>query len=213
MQKNKIGFLTGIVGSTGTGKSCIVKSMIESLSNICVFDIQEEYGLKGLHEYYKENIIPTKFSVIPAYYDRLKFVRIVELSKGFTFVLEGSTGYIDNDFFKSKDGKRLISCIVAKRHYQKEGGGGNNYILVFHSVASIPKSLWPFIDFFFLFPTSEKNFESNEELINRAHEEVSRNVEIPYKDFKISDYRVVVRTPHGLKNLHYIANYTGKRIV
>jgi hypothetical protein len=210
-KQSNIGFLTVLVGATGTGKSSIAKEMFEDAPAGCVFDIQEEYGVQGLHEF-KQSVKPTKFSIHPAYYDREKFVRVVELTKGYTFALEESTGYIDNDFFKSKLGKRLIQCIVAKRHIQKESGGGNNYILVFHSVKSIPAQLWTFIDFMFLFPTVEKDFDSSDKLVMEAHSALDINKKIPFKNYEISDYRLIVRTLHGKSNLNYVNKYVSKRI-
>lgn len=210
-RQSKIGFLTVFVGATGTGKTSLAKKMFKNATHGCVLDIQQEYNERGLHTFQKGEK-PIKFSVEPAHYDIDKFVHIVELSKGYTFMLEESTGYVDSDFFKSKLGKRLITCIVSKRHIQKVSGGGNNFILIFHSVKSIPPKLWSFIDFFFLFPTVEKDFKSEEVLINKAHSVLDINKKIPFENYEISDYRVIVRTLHGKDNLEYINEHLDKKI-
>ena len=209
-KQSKIGFLTVIVGATGTGKTSIARDIFKDATHGCAFDIQQEYDLKGLHEFVRGEK-PIKFSVEPAYYEIEDYVRIIENSKGFTFLQEESTGYIDSHFFNSKIGKRLISCVVSKRHIQKESGGGNNYIFIFHSLKSVPPKLWTYIDFFFLFPTVEKDFDTSEPLILKAHSELDQDKRIPFKEYQISDYRVIVRTQHGKDNLEYISNYLTKR--
>lgn len=206
MGKIDIGFLTVIVGETGTGKSCIAKKMFKNAPSGCVLDVQEEYEVTPLNEL---NAYAPKFSLHPANYDMEEIVRIPELSKGFTFLYEESTGVIDSDFFRSKLGKRLVKSIVAKRHSQREVGGGNNFILIFHSTKSIPAQLWTFIDFMFIFPLSERD-SIDDGKITSAMSSIDLNKRIPWESWEISDYRLVLRTNLAKDNTWYVEDYLSK---
>lgn len=200
------GFLTVIVGETGSGKSCIAKDLLDESPHWCAFDVQDEYDVPALHEM---ETVQDKFKVSPVYNDVEDFVKVIQHSKRYTFLIEESTGFIDNDYFRSKKGKELISCIIAKRHIQKANGGGNNYIMIFHSAKSIPAKLWTYIDFLYLFPTVEKDFEQ-EPALNEMHAIVKDAPMIKFKTWEISDYRILVRTNHGKKNIKYIEKHKSK---
>jgi hypothetical protein len=210
-KQSKIGFLTVFVGPTGSGKTCLANELFEDAEYGCVLDIQEEYeDLEGLHVLIKENRSAKKFSMHPAYFEVEDFVNIVKISKNATFLLEESTGYVDVDFFRSKLGGKLIKEIVAKRQIQREVGGGNNFIFIFHSLNSIPPKLWNYIDFLVMFESIEREIKASEPAILAAQSELVNSHKIPFKNFKISDYRVIVRTNHGRDNLEYIEKFKSK---
>ena len=156
MGKIPIGFLTAIVGATGTGKSVVSHYILNKVRAAVVLDIQDEYKLPWISEKEKIDKLSPKVRISPELgHDTDTIQKIIKSCSGFTFFMEESTGYIDSDYFRSKEGKELIKLIVAKRHAQRVGGG-NNYVFVFHSLASIPPKLWPYIDFVFMFPTTEQ---------------------------------------------------------
>lgn len=204
--QSKTGFLTVFVGETGSGKSCLSQDLLEDAPKWCVLDVQDEIEDENIPSLHEMTAPADKFKISPAYNEVSDLVRVMQHTKGYTFLLEESTGFIDNDFFKSNLGKEMIKCVLSKRHTQKKVGGGNNYIFCFHSVKTIPDKLWTYIDFFYMFPSAERNMDTERGLME-IQEKIKNAPDVKFKDWYISPYGILVRTRHGQKNIHYIAKH------
>jgi hypothetical protein len=132
-------YLTCIVGSTGEGKSEVAKSLSKRADTLCVWDVQNEYGL----EEYSSN--PKRFCMIPTKNTIKDFIKLTCNTKGYTFICEEMTGY----FAKGQVPAEFINAMVAKRHSK------NRFVLIFHSLNSIPPAVWTFCDVLIMFRTED----------------------------------------------------------
>ena len=104
-----------VIGSTGTGKTNFIKNMISKINNkaTLIYDIQNEYGVGK----------PGDFDLFAE--------RATRLQNAF-IVFEEATIFLDS----RGSNKRLKEVLVSKRHT-------NNYVvLVFHSIADVPKYIF-----------------------------------------------------------------------
>lgn len=104
-----------IIGSTGTGKTKFVKSLINKVNPDCVFvyDVQNEYGVGKLGDF-------EKFAE-----------RATRIKKGL-IIFEEATIFLDS----RGSNRNLKDVLVSKRHTQ------NYVVLVFHSIADVPKYIF-----------------------------------------------------------------------
>lgn len=131
-------YLYLVVGSTGQGKSTIVKQIVKG-TNIYVFDVQNEYpNLPGdtilLNRSFRNETLNHK-----------KYIENCRNIKGFNCIIEEATG-----FFRGNMNTKVIQTFLSKRHNK------NNYFLCFHSICSIPKQIFQFSNYLILFKTNEE---------------------------------------------------------
>lgn len=132
--------LTLIIGETGSGKSTRAKDLIKIYPQVCVYDIQNEYGLQPFSS--KGN--NKKFQLPNNLYTFDDFVKFTKKLKGFCFVIEEATGVL-----RGSVGKEFIQSILSKRHTQ------NRFILIFHALHRVPPQLYEFADYIFLHKTQD----------------------------------------------------------
>jgi hypothetical protein len=136
-----------IVGSTGSGKTFCAKKFIAQYPNICVYDIQNEYGLPFLNETSDKK----RFKTI----DIKQFVGFTKKLKGYCFLIEEATGVFDG-----KIGMDFTQAILSKRHTH------NRFVLIFHTLNTVPKKLYGFCDYLTLFKTNDLEMDVKKKFPN-----------------------------------------------
>jgi hypothetical protein len=139
--------LTVIIGSTGSGKTHLAKQLIQKYPQICIYDVQNEYGLKPFDA--KNN--NKRFQLPNNIYTFKDFCIFTQRLKGYCFVIEEATG-----LFSGRIGETFKQSILSKRHTQ------NRYILIFHALHRVPTQIYEFADYVYLLKTNdlEKNVKS-----------------------------------------------------
>lgn len=132
--------LTCIVGCTGEGKSEVAKAMAKRAQYLCAWDVQGEYGLS-----YDMRASPKRFALNPREHAIKDFIEITRVSEGYTFLCEEMTGYFRNGRLP----ENFVKEILSKRHSK------NSFILIFHTLNSIPPELWGFCDVLIMFKTED----------------------------------------------------------
>lgn len=130
-------------GSTGTGKSTLIKRMLAQSSKFLIFDVQNEYD--GIPIYNGKILPKMRFCKN----DIIKFIDLVKrLDKGYNVFIEEATGFI-----KGRSSLDFIKLVLSKRHLKI------NFILNFHSLHRVPLDLVEFTDIIYLRKTGdlEKN--------------------------------------------------------
>lgn len=140
-------YVITVIGGAKQGKTPFIKKYCES-SKLLVFDVQNEYGLKtkytGQTPYNLS--IENKLSrsrVIDL--DLNKFIEICKTKKNTICVFEEATM-----FFQGMTGETMRKLIFSKAH------SGNVYILVFHSINSVPPRIMESTDYVILFKTNDE---------------------------------------------------------
>jgi hypothetical protein len=147
-------------GATGSGKT--MEAMKETLNYKCllVYDFQNQWHTITQIDNGKEEIVSgagcrlirffkelskSRLRVSPENFSINDYIHIMKHVKGFTFVMEESTGL----FPGGRIPQELIKQALSKRHT------GNNFIFVFHAINRIPIQLIEFIDELYLFRTND----------------------------------------------------------
>lgn len=130
-----------IVGGTGQGKSTLAKSMLSKFDSdkAVIYDVNNEYSD------YPNALNPQEVSID-------EFLTICDNSRGAVCLMEEATIFL-NPRGSNMDAQKLL---VGKRHTN------NIYILLFHSLASIPKNIFYLVNYLYLFKTADdlKTIES-----------------------------------------------------
>lgn len=123
-------FLHLVIGGTGSGKTTFVKKSYQKFNPI-VYDVNNEY---------------TEFKNA-VFCDIDIFIDNIEKTTGRVIIIEESTIH-----FSTTGGRpaQLLSLLVRKRHMK------NSYILVFHSLRSVPVVLFDFADFVTIKKTKDR---------------------------------------------------------
>lgn len=140
-------YVITIIGGAKQGKTPFIKEYIKN-SKCLVFDVQNEYGLKTKYEGQKPFNLGTnnnfpKSRVIDLDLD--KFIELCKKKTNTVCVFEESTM-----FFSGKIEKPMRKLVWSKAH------SGNVYLLVFHSINSLPPGLMEATDFIILFKTNDQ---------------------------------------------------------
>jgi hypothetical protein len=140
-------YLILIIGGTGQGKSPFIKSYCDG-KNVFVFDVQNEYGSKTKYKNEKPYNLSTSDSNRQRFIiaDELAFIKKCQSKTKTICVFEESTM-----FFQGAINKEMRKLIFSKAH------SGNVYILVFHSINSVPPRIMEATDYVVLFKTADEN--------------------------------------------------------
>ena len=162
--------LTVVCGATGTGKSHFTKEFIKRYPLRCIYDIQNEYGLKPFNA--KNN--NKQFSVID---DKL-FMDFTQKLRGYCFVLEECTAVL-----RGNVQKKFVQSVLSKRHTH------NRYVLIFHAMHRIPPQIWEFCDYLVLFKTNdlEKDVKSKYPQYLQDWKQIQNAEKYTKKIYKISN--------------------------
>lgn len=130
------------IGMTGQGKSDFVKGLIKSKPNdrYFIFDVNNEY--QEFSTDLEEHQCRMTELNCTAFIDECKERR------NCTCVIEDSTGFLRGNL-----GAKVIQVLQAKRH------NNNTYILLFHSIRSVPVQLFDFANFVVLHHTNDNEKE------------------------------------------------------
>jgi hypothetical protein len=141
-----------VAGQSKQGKSPFIKAYCDD-SNVIVFDVQDEYGLRTKYPGQQPYGLTTdnkqsRSRVIDL--DVKKFIELCDSKRNTICVFEEATM-----FFQGMTGERMRKLLVSKAHTR------NVYVLVFHSINSIPPRMMELADWVVLFKTNdnEKNVE------------------------------------------------------
>jgi len=109
--------ITILIGAQGCGKSHYALQMTKPVNKkaIIVFDVNNEY------EGY-----PNRYTPLDTEIDT--FIDVVFKARNAVVIMEDMTGYLSN---RGRNAK-MIKCLQAHRH------SGNHYIILYHSMTSIP---------------------------------------------------------------------------
>jgi len=141
-------YLTLVIAHTGQGKTTFCKKMIEGKPCL-VFDVNNEYkDLDPVEDCPDgERIRDTNLDVNVF----VKFCSEAVFNK--IIIIEDATG-----FFRGNMSGEFIRMIQRKRH------SNNNYVLLFHSIASVPRQIFDFVNYVILFNTND-----NEEIVKKKY--------------------------------------------
>ena len=134
-----------VIGATGTGKSDFIKDNFCKDERLMVYDYQS-HDYKEL-DIYDAKLDQKRFRIrgrdmdietfFDVYNERIKY-------RGFTAIVEEATGL----FSSSKD-KEFTKLLLSKRHVK------TNWVLCFHSVQDVPRSVLRFADWIILKKTMD----------------------------------------------------------
>lgn len=136
-----------VIGGAKQGKTPFIKDYCKG-GNCLVFDVQNEYGTKTKYP----NQIPYNLSednklsrsrVIDLELDN--FINLCSTKRNTVCVFEEATM-----FFQGATAKPMRKLIFSKAHTR------NNYILVFHSINSVPPRIMESSDYIVLFKTNDE---------------------------------------------------------
>lgn len=156
------------IGATGQGKSEFVKQLIRNKPDgrYFVFDVNNEYGEidKGGKPFnFSTDLEEHQCRMIEL--NASEFIEECNQRRNCTCVMEDATG-----FLRGNQGKRTIQVLQGKRHKN------NTYILLFHSIRSVPVQLFDFANFVVLHHTNDnrKEVEKKYPVLLGAFDEISR---------------------------------------
>lgn len=131
-------YLTLVIAHTGQGKTTFCKKMVQNKPCL-VFDVNNEYPF-GLVE-----DDPDAPQCRDTQLDMPTFINFCS-SAVFNkiVVIEDATG-----FFRGNMSGDFIRMIQRKRH------ANNNYVLLFHSIGSVPRQIFDFVNYVVLFKTND----------------------------------------------------------
>src|SRR6478752_3137009 len=118
-----------VIGAAGQGKSPFIQKMIEG-KRCFVFDIQNEYGSKTKYPGQQAMNLSSNVNEIRSRYTGINMDEFLDLcakKKDTICVFEEATA-----FFQGRTERKMIRHLISKRHT------GNQSILVFHSINSVP---------------------------------------------------------------------------
>lgn len=132
-------YLTLVIAHTGQGKTTFCKKMIEGKPCL-VFDVNNEYtDLPNVEDdpgAPRSRDTQLDMPTFVNFCSQAVFNKIV--------VIEDATG-----FFRGNMSGDFIRMIQRKRH------ANNNYVLLFHSIASVPRQIKDFANYVVLFKTND----------------------------------------------------------
>lgn len=139
-------YVITLIGATGQGKSPFIRNYISG-KKCFVFDVQNEYGARTKYPGQKpvnlsNNVADPRSRFIIA--DTHEFIKLCAQKKNTICVFEEATM-----FFEGRTAEDMRRLIFSKFH------SGNNYILVFHSINSVPPRLFEATDYIVLFKTGD----------------------------------------------------------
>lgn len=127
------------VGSTGTGKSTLIKEVIRTKRRVFVFDYQNEFI--DLPIFLGKPIDKMRYVG-----ELTDFMGIVEKlhGGGYYVVIEEASG-----LFESRIKSDYTKMLLSKRHTK------TNYILNFHSLQDVPPKIWRYSDLLYMRKTND----------------------------------------------------------
>lgn len=157
-----------IVGATGTGKTYLIKKMLNAVPNkhsIIVYDVNNEYS----------DIFPYPFMDFETFTQKAKHI-----NKG-VIVFEEATIFLNN----RSCNREINELLVRKRHSL------NYVVLVFHSMRSIPRYIYELCNYITVFKTNDSPDmtarELKDERIEGIMNEVKENKN-PYQNRTLKIY-------------------------
>jgi len=135
-----------VVGGARQGKTPFIKEYSRG-SNLLAFDVQNEYGSRAKYPGQPVLNLPTNNKLARSRVVKVnvkEFMTICKTKKNTICVFEEAT-----IFFQGIIGEQARELIFSKAHT------GNIYILVFHSINSIPPRIMEGTDFVVLFRTGD----------------------------------------------------------
>jgi hypothetical protein len=149
-----------IIGAKGQGKSTITKKMIEGKPQH-IFDVNNEYT--DLTEDWEQS---DKSRCIDMDIKNFVFLCQEKHINNRYIVVEDATG-----FFRGNVSSSTIQMLQGSRHQK------NNYILLFHSIRSVPKQLFDFCNVVVLYKTNDVQEEVKKKypMLYAAHCRVMKN--------------------------------------
>jgi len=137
-------YLISIIGATQQGKSPFIRKYI-SKGRCFVYDIQDEYGLRTKYAGQTPVNLSNNIDAPRARYtgnEPLEFVEICSRKRNTVCVFEDATM-----FFEGRINMPMRKLIFSKAHSK------NIYLLVFHSINSVPPRILEASDYVVLFKT------------------------------------------------------------
>lgn len=140
-------YVITVIGGAKQGKTPFIKNYCKG-NNLIVFDVQNEYGDKTKYPNQIPYNLTTNNKLSRSRVINLEvneFIKICSEKKSTICVFEESTM-----FFQGMTGDEMRKLIFGKAHT------GNVYILVFHSINSVPPRIMEATDFVILFKTNDE---------------------------------------------------------
>jgi hypothetical protein len=139
-----------VIGMTGEGKSEFVKQYINN-RNCLVMDIQDEYGARTKYPDQVPINLSTNTSLPRSRYiggDFNEYLRIVATKKNTVCVFEEATMFLEG-----RIGRDMRKILINKMHTR------NVYILLFHSISSVPPRILQLCNYVVLFRTNDETYQ------------------------------------------------------
>lgn len=139
-----------LIGMTGTGKSPFIREYSNG-RNLFVFDVQNEYGSRVKYEGQQPMLLSDNINAPRARHTALDenlFIKQCSMKQNTVCVFEEATG-----FFEGRTSKEMRRLLVSKLFTR------NVYILVFHSISSVPPRIMQFADYVVLFHTNDEAYQ------------------------------------------------------
>jgi hypothetical protein len=136
-----------IIGGPGAGKTPFVRNFIAD-SYCCVFDVQNEYGERTKYPGQTPVRLTDNTKEPRSRYvggDVEQFISICNLKRNTVCVFEEATA-----FFEGRTGKSMRRLMINRYHT------GNVYLLLFHSINSVPPRLMELSGNVVLFRTNDE---------------------------------------------------------
>jgi len=136
-----------VIGGAQQGKTPYIKKYSRN-KRLLVFDVQNEYGNKVKYAGQKAENLPTDNSQPRSRFINLdvrEFIEVCKKKRNTICVFEEATM-----FFQGATGEDTRMLIFGKAHTH------NNYILVFHSINSVPPRIMEGTDYVVLFKTNDE---------------------------------------------------------
>lgn len=136
-----------VIGAPGQGKSPWVQAFIRN-SFACVFDVNNEYGQRTKYPGQTPVGLPENTKEARSRYiggDVEEFIKICTYKRNTVCVFEEATA-----FFEGRTGKTMRRLLINRYHT------GNVYLLLFHSINSVPPRIMELAGNVALFRTNDE---------------------------------------------------------
>jgi hypothetical protein len=140
-------YVVTIIGGAKQGKTPFIKDYCKE-SNVLIFDVQNEYGQNTKYKGQTPYMLSTDNKLTRSRVTDLdvnKFIELCMSKRNTVCVFEEATM-----FFQGMTGDTMRKLIFSKAHT------GNVYLLVFHSINSVPPRIMEATDYVILFKTNDE---------------------------------------------------------